>query len=68
MRSREPKPWWRSRTIRFNAIVAAMAAIEANAHLIQPYLPGSVYGWGMMFLVCGNAVLRLLTAQGVCLK
>lgn len=62
------KPWWQSKTLWFNAIVAGLAAVEANAHLVQPYLPGNVYGWGMMLLTCGNAVLRLVTAQGVSLK
>lgn len=62
------KPWWHSKTLWFNAIVAGLAALEVNAHLIQPYVPGNVYGWGMMLLTCGNAVLRLITAQGVSLK
>ena len=62
------KPWWKSKTIRFNAVVAGLAALEANAHMVQPYLPGNVYGWGMMLLICGNAVLRLVTSQGVSLK
>ena len=62
------KPWWQSKTLWFNAVVAGLAALEANAHLVQPYLPGNVYGWGMMLLTCGNAVLRLVTAQGVSLK
>jgi hypothetical protein len=62
-----PKPWWQSKTLWFNAILAGLAALEANAGLIQPYLPGNVYGWGMMLLTCGNAVLRLVTSQGVSL-
>lgn len=62
------KPWWQSKTLWFNVVVAGLAAVEANAHLVQPYLPGNVYGWGMMLLTCGNAVLRLVTAQGVSLK
>lgn len=62
------KPWWQSKTLWFNAIVASLAALEANAHLVQPYLPGNVYGWGLMLLTCGNTVLRLVTAQGVSLK
>lgn len=62
------KPWWQSKTLWFNAIVAGLVALEANASLIQPYVPGNVYGWGMMILTCGNAVLRLVTAQGVSLK
>lgn len=62
------KPWWKSRTLIFNALVAALAALEANAALIQPYVPGNVYGWGVLLLTAGNAVLRIVTSQGVALR
>lgn len=61
----ETKPWWQSRTIRFNALVAGLAALEASAHLVQPYLPGNVYGYGMLLLIVGNAMLRIITTQGL---
>ena len=59
------KRWWRSRTLWFNALVAALAAAEASANLIQPYVAGNVYGWGLMLLTAGNAVLRIVTTQGL---
>lgn len=59
------KPWWKSRTLRFNAIIAALAAAESSANLIQPYLPGNVYGYGLMLLTVGNAMLRIVTTQGL---
>ena len=62
------KPWWKSRTIWFNTIVAGLAAAEANANMIQPYVPGNVYGWGLMLLTVGNAALRFLTTQGICVR
>lgn len=62
------KPWWKSRTLIFNALVAALAALEANAALIQPYVPGNVYGWAVLLLTTGNAVLRIVTSQGVALR
>ena len=62
------KPWWKSRTLWFNAAVAALAALEANASLIQPYVPGNIYGYGVLLLATGNAVLRIVTAQGLSLK
>lgn len=62
------KPFWRSKTLVFNAVIALLAAVEANANLIQPYLPGNVYGWGLMLVICGNAALRVITSQGVSLK
>lgn len=59
------KPWWHSKTLWFNAAVAALAAIEANARLIQPYVPGNVYGWGLLVLTVGNSVLRIFTTQAL---
>lgn len=61
----EAKPWWKSKTIWFNAIVGGLAALEASVNLIQPYLPGSVYGYGLLLLTVGNTMLRILTAQGL---
>ena len=62
------KAWWKSKTLWFNALVAALAAAEASFSLIQPYVPGNIYGWGLLLLTCGNALLRILTTQGVALK
>lgn len=57
------KSWWRSRVLWFNALVAALAALEASAGVLQPYLPGDVYAWGLAALTIGNAVLRVVTTQ-----
>lgn len=59
------KPWWHSKTLWFNAIIGALAALEASAHLVQAFVPGNVYGWGLMVLTIGNAVLRIVTTQGL---
>ena len=59
------KPWWKSRTLWFNALVAALAALEMSANLIQPFVPGNVYGYGLCLLTMGNAVLRIVTTQGL---
>lgn len=59
------KPWWQSRVLWFNAIIAALAALEANVHLIQPYLPGNAYSYGVVLLTIGNAGLRVLTTQAL---
>lgn len=61
------KPWYKSKVIIFNAFVAGLAALEASAHLIQPYIPGNVYGYGLMVLTAGNAMLRVFTSQGLTL-
>jgi hypothetical protein len=62
------KPWWRSRTIWFNAIVGGLATLEASAHLVAAFVPGNIYGWGLLLLSVGNAMLRIITTQGVALK
>jgi hypothetical protein len=61
----EKKPWYKSRTLWFNALVAVLAALELSANLIQPYVPGNIYGYGMVVLTVGNAFLRFLTSQGI---
>lgn len=62
------KCWYKSRTLWFNALVAALAALEASAHFIQPYVAGNVYGYGLTLLTVGNAVLRIVSTQGITLK
>lgn len=61
------KPWYASKTIWFNAILAALTALEVSANLIQPYVPGNVYGYGLLLLTIGNAMLRVITNQEITL-
>ena len=61
------KPLWKSRTLWFNLVVAGLAAAEASSGLLQPLMPGNVYGWLVFALTVGNAVLRVLTTVGVAL-
>lgn len=55
------KPWYLSRVLWFNAVCAVLAAAEATAHMVQPYVAGNVYAWGMAVLTIGNAALRVVT-------
>lgn len=59
------KPWWASRTLWFNAAIAALAAAEANFGLLQPLLPANTYAVLTAVLAIGNAVLRVVTATGL---
>lgn len=59
------KRWWRSKTLWFNATVAALAAAEATFAVLQPLLPGKVYPLIVFTLVVGNAVLRVISAKAL---
>lgn len=59
------KPWWQSRTLWFNAFCAAAAASEASYGLLQPVLPLPAYALLAFILPVGNALLRVLTTQGL---
>lgn len=61
----EKKPWWKSRTLQFNVLVAGLAALEVNAKIIQPFVPGNVFGYAVVLLTVGNAMLRIITSQGL---
>lgn len=63
------KKWFvrcaKSKTMVFNGIVAAAAALEASFSLLQPFLPGDVYAWFTVILIVGNKVLRVYTTQSL---
>lgn len=62
------KPWYRSRTLWFNAIVLALAAAEQQLGVLQGVLPGGLYAWLAFVLPIGNAVLRFITTTAVTFK
>lgn len=64
----ESKPWWRSKTIIVNALVAALAVLEVKTGLLQPLLPVNFYTALAVGLPMINAVLRIVTTQALALK
>jgi len=62
-----PKKWYKSRVLWFNVILAGFGALEASANLIQPYVRGDIYGWGLMILTVGNAMMRIIGTRGLAL-
>jgi len=56
------KPWYKSKTIIINALVAALVTLEAGTGLLQPYLPGNFYTLIAVGLPVVNAILRVITA------
>lgn len=62
------KPWYTSKTIWFNIIVAALATLEALTGLLQPYLPQHWYAGVAVGLPVLNVILRIITNQGLAIK
>lgn len=59
------KPWWRSRTLQLNALVAALVALEAGTGLMQDVLPVNFYTAIAVALPVINAVLRVVTHEAL---
>lgn len=62
------KPWHRSKTLRVNALAAALLALEASTGLLQPHLPVDIYLVMAVALSVANAVLRVITTQALVLR
>ncbi len=59
------KPWWQSRTLWLNASAAALLALESAWGVLQPIVPVNFYVLMAVLLPVANAMLRVLTSQGV---
>lgn len=61
----DEKKWYQSRTIRLNAVAAGLVALEAGTGALQPHLPVNLYTAIAVGLPVLNAMLRVITTQGV---
>ncbi|MEW6646524.1 MAG: hypothetical protein AB1450_04955 [Pseudomonadota bacterium] len=61
----ESKPWWESKTVVINAVAAVLIALEAQWHLLQPYLPFNFWMGMSVALPIVNGVLRAVTSQPI---
>jgi hypothetical protein len=59
------KPWYRSKTILVNMTAAGLVALEAGFGLLQPHLPVNFYTALAVALPIINAILRVITTEGV---
>jgi hypothetical protein len=59
------KPWYKSKTLWVNILVAVLATLEASTGLLQPYLPDHWYVAVAVGLPIINVVLRIITTQGL---
>lgn len=62
------KHWPESKTIRFNAFMAALATAEASFGLLKPYLGDKWYGVALFVVIIGNVYLRSITTGPVSIK
>ena len=59
------KPWYKSKTLILNAVAAGLVALEAGTGMMQPYLPANFYAIVAVGLPVLNAILRIITTQGI---
>lgn len=62
------KPWWQSKTLIVNALAAGLVTLEASTGMLQPYLPVNLYTALGVALPIINAMLRVVTRQGLAIK
>lgn len=59
------KRWWQSKTIWFNAAVAAGVALESNLNILQGHIAPGLYVALASVVAGGNVALRLITTQPI---
>jgi hypothetical protein len=59
------KPWYRSKTIWFNAAVVVFGALAANQEQLRPLLSAQTYSVLGMVVGLVNTMLRLVTTQPI---
>jgi len=59
------KKWYRSKTLWFNAIVAALVALEASLGQLSSFIPANWYAILAIILPVGNAILRVISTTGI---
>lgn len=59
------KKWYYSKTLWVNVTVAALVAFEAVFGLLQPVLPVNLYTSIAVGLPVVNAILRVITTEGI---
>ena len=62
------KPWWSSKTLWFNVVVAALLAVEMNFPSLQGFIEPQTYAYLAMLINAANVALRVVTKSPVTLK
>jgi len=59
------KPWYKSKTVWFNAASSALIAIEASIHVMQDVFGPYAYLTLVAVVAAGNIILRTITSEGL---
>lgn len=59
------KRWWKSKTLWFNSIMAALVALEASIGQLSAIIPANWYAIIATVLPVGNAILRVISTTGI---
>ena len=57
-----------SKTLWFNALLGAVAALEGSFQVLQPHMPVNVFAALTVVLTVGNGVLRAVTNTAIQFK
>lgn len=61
----DPKHWYESKTIWFNAIIVLVGLATSATPALEQYMSAEMYGVITGFVAFINAILRLATAQPI---
>lgn len=59
------KPWYKSKLVWFNALVAMGTAVEASLHIVSDKFPPEVYFVLVVSIAVVNVLLRFATNTGI---
>ena len=62
------KPWYTSKTLWLNVLVAVLTVAETELGIVQPFMPVNFYAIVAFGLPLLNAALRIITTQGLALR
>lgn len=62
------KPWWKSKTLWFNALLSLLTVVEQYAAILKPALGESSTAILLFAATAGNAYLRAITTQAISVK
>lgn len=60
-----PKPWWKSKTMWFNILIAALLGVEMNIPNLQNFIEPEQYAYLLGAVNIINVVLRTVTKAPV---